>query len=181
MNISDEYFDWLYSIACRSEGGVTWRGLMRLLYDTPYRWDIPHDENRAADGKALRTRFGHSNGYSPKYMEYALHNKPASVFEVLLALSIRCEEHIMADEDFGDRSVQWFWEMLSSIGFNGQYDGIFNKELCEEKLKNFLDHNFSRNGKGGLFTLKLHPDVDVRKLELWYALMYHIDEVTGFY
>ena len=35
---------------------------------------------------------------------------------MMIALAIRCEEHIMDDPDAGDRTGQWFWSMLVSLG-----------------------------------------------------------------
>ena len=39
-----------------------------------------------------------------------LDNKTCSVLEMMIALAIRCEEHIMDDPDVGNRTGQWFWK-----------------------------------------------------------------------
>ena len=38
-------------------------------------------------------------------------NEPCSVLEMILALAIRCEDTIMANVRYGDRTTQWFWSI----------------------------------------------------------------------
>lgn len=45
-----------------------------------------------------------------------LDNRPCSVLEMIIALAIRLEEHIMDDPDIGNRTGQWFWDMIVSLG-----------------------------------------------------------------
>ena len=77
---------------------------------------IPMDGNRAEDGIDLRYRFGHEQHYSDAMVASFLDDRPCSVLEMMIALSIRCEEHIMDDPDVGNRTGQWFWSMIASLG-----------------------------------------------------------------
>ena len=55
--------------------------------------------------------------------------RPCSVLEMMIALSMRCEEQIMDDPDIGNRTGQWFWDMIDNLGlgeherlkFDGRY------------------------------------------------------------
>ena len=55
--------------------------------------------------KNLRYRFGREIKLPSGIISSELDNYPCSVLEMLIALSIRCEETIMTDEEYGDRTV----------------------------------------------------------------------------
>lgn len=40
--------------------------------------------------------------------------------EMIIALAIRLEEHIMDDPDIGNRTGQWFWDMIVSLGLGSE-------------------------------------------------------------
>ena len=103
-----EYFEWLYYLVCdkRFSEQNSYRKLFEHLHNTEFVYFVSMDGNRAQDGIDLRYRFGCSIGYKD-ISEYL--DGPCSVLEMMIALAIRCEEKIMDDPAYGDRTGQWFW------------------------------------------------------------------------
>ena len=95
---------------------LSYRKLLRELHRIEFTYSIPMDGNRAEDGVDLRYRFGYENGYSSSMISVYLDNRMCSVLEMMIALAIRCEEHIMDDPDIGNRTGQWFWNMIVNLG-----------------------------------------------------------------
>ena len=94
---------------------------------------------------------------------------------MMVSLSIRIEDHIMADSDFGNRTGQWFWEMVVSLGLFGMDDVQFSESQARAIIDNFQSLNYAPNGQGGLFTLK-KPRGDMRKYDIWYQMQFYISE-----
>ena len=166
--ISDDYFEWLYDIVDVNTYSryISYRRLLEYLHDTEFIFLIPKDENRAKDGADLRYRFALSHGLddTPECLD-----GPCSVLEMMVALAIRCEEDIMDDPDIGDRTKQWFWGMITSLGLGAMYDTRFDICYVEEVVERFLNRDYEHNGRGGLFTIK-HPRYDLRDIEIWRQL-----------
>lgn len=183
MNIEDqvktEYFEWMYELMCgdRFAKSITYRRLFMFLNNTEFTYFVPHDENRAADGTALRYRYCLLNDWTN--LEYCL-SGPCSVLEMMIALAIRCEERIMSDPEKGDRTRQWFWNMMRSLGLNSMTDYNFDEGLVNDAVTKFLNREYDRNGKGGLFTIK-GWDRDARDVEIWHQLMAYLNNLDGLY
>ena len=112
--LNNAYFDWMYQLVCDDEysRGLSYRKLLYLLHDTDFTFTIALDSNRYDDGIDLRYRFGNEQGYRDSMIASYLDNRPCSVLEMIIALAIRLEEHIMDDPDIGNRTGQWFWDMF---------------------------------------------------------------------
>lgn len=177
MNLTDLYFDWLYSIACGSEYAPSgsYKKLLGDLYDTTFEYTIPMDGNRAVDGVELRYQFGDTFGYSQPEITYHIDSKPCTVLEALIALANRYETHILSDPEFGDRTAQWFWAMLENLGIDEMEDNCYNHEVVMEAVYRFMDHEYARDGTGGLFTTS--TDQDMRQIELWYQFSIWYDDM----
>ena len=171
--IRSDYFEWLYYLMCdgRFDSSITYRKLFTFLHDTEFVYFIPYDENRADDGIALRYRFCLFN--ECENLEYCL-NGPCSVLEMMVALAIRCEERIMSDPEKGDRTAQWFWGMISSLGLSGMTDYNFDKRLVRDVITRFLDREYEPDGRGGLFTIR-RWNRDARDAEIWHQLMAYLN------
>lgn len=175
-HIRNSYFDWLVKIVTenRYDNDISYRKLLKHLYNTEFIYSIPRDSNRAEDGKDLRYRFSRTNS---KWRDADLYlDGPCSVLEMMVALAIRCEESIMADTHYGDRTGQWFWVMITSLGLGAMRDDIYDEEYVENCLIRFLNHDYEPNGKGGLFTIRGIKD-DLRKVEIWYQLCWYLDTI----
>lgn len=93
----------------------------------------------------------------------------------MIALAVRCEEHIMDDPDIGDRTGQWFWNMIVSLGLGSMTDERFDGEYVDEVVDIFLNREYERNGEGGLFTVN-DTDRDMRNVEIWYQMHWYLNE-----
>ena len=177
MDIRDDYFNWLYDLMCRDRYSetISYRKLFSYLYDTEFRYLIPMDANRAEDGIDLRYRFPYEYPGVEDPGRYL--SGPCSVLEMLIALAIRCEETIMDDPRFGDRTRQWFWTMITNLGLGSMTDDRYDSQYVEEVVERFLNRDYEPDGAGGLFTIN-HCDQDLRDVEIWYQLCYYLDTIT---
>ncbi len=171
-----KYFEWMYQLVCRNVKRVSYKKLFCQLYDTPFYYSIAMDGNRAEDGVDLRYRFGYENDIEDSAIASYLDDKECSVLEMMVALSIRCEEHIMDDPDIGDRTGKWFLIMVENLGLKKMTDEYFNEGYVAQVLNRFLNRDYERNGEGGLFMVR-HSNIDMRSVEIWYQAMWYLDEV----
>ena len=175
--VENEYFEWLYNSVCKNRvhDKVSYRKLFMLLHDTEFIFSIPNDVNRAKDGEELRYRFfleleEKEGVYPPVNIE-----GPCSVLEMLVALSIKCEESIMDDFQYGDRTAQWFWGMLRNMGIGLMTDDIFDRDYVKEKIDIFMNREYEPDGKGGLFYIRDCKE-DLRNVEIWIQLCWYLDK-----
>lgn len=97
------YFEWLIEHVCggRYNKLLRYRRLLLWLHKTEFIYSNPMDSNRVDDAVDFRRRFG-----------YLGKEHSCSVLEMMVALAVRCEEHIMGNQEIGDRTGEWFWEMI---------------------------------------------------------------------
>ncbi len=176
INVELKYFEWMCDYICegRYGGPNSYRKLLRYLHDVEFTYSIPKDANRAADGIDLRYRFAYDTGMAcaDTYLE-----GPCSVFEMILALAIRCEENIMDDPRKGDRTGQWFWHMINNLGLGYMIDNRFDISEAEDIVARFLDREYEPDGRGGLFTVR-YCDCDMRDEEIWTQMCYFLDTIA---
>lgn len=173
-NVVNEYFEWMYSMVCdpKQISSVRYRKLLTRLHDTEFFWQMERDINRAKDGINLRNRFSDETGYDvDEIMEM-----PCSVFEMMIALCLRCEETIMDNPDKGNRMSQWFWEMIVNLGLGGQHDENYDDDYIDSCLYIFMNREYEPDGKGGLVRLNNHRQ-DLRNVEIWYQMMWYLEEI----
>ena len=171
--VKDAYFECKYRLVC---SGKRRRILLSHLHNIDFTYTIPMDGNRAEDGTDLRYRFGYENSYDGAIIATYLDDRPCSVLEMLIALAIRCEEHIMDDPDIGNRTGQWFDDMISNLGLSRMTDARFDKNYVNRVIDKFLNREYGRNGEGGLFTVE-HCPRDLRSVEIWYQMCLYLDEI----
>lgn len=171
------YFDWLYDLMCegRYSEETSFRKLFAYLHRTEFTYLIERDENRAIDGIDLRYRFALTNRYTDIYEDYL--DGPCSVLEMMIALAIMCEEHIMDDPSKGDRTRQWFWYMIVNMGLGGMSDVHFDKRYVIDIVDIFLNRDYAPDGRGGLFTIK-NCDTDLRNVEIIYQLYWYLNSIN---
>lgn len=178
-DLENEYFEWLCGIVYDDDyrENFSYKKLLAYLHNTPFVYSIEMDSNRAEDGIALRYRFGRRCGYSQGVISTVLDTKTfASVLEVMIALSIRCEEQIMANPNYGDRTGQWFWNMITSLGIGSMTDDRFLEPFVMSNIQRFLKRNYDLDGRGGLFTVP--GRTDMRQTEIWYQMCYYLDTIV---
>ncbi len=176
--LSDEYFEWMYHLVCDDgySKKLSYRKLLEFLNEVEFYYILPMDGNREEDGINLRYRFGYEMGYDDPLIATYLDNRPCSVLEMMVALSLRCEENIMDDPDLGDRIGQWFWGMVVSLGLGGMHDDRFDPLKASHILHRFLERNYEADGEGGLFTIPGCKH-DLRQVEIWYQMCWYLNDI----
>lgn len=173
------YFAWLCNHVLKGKSHVGWYKLLKRLYETQFTYTLPMDDNREADGRGLRYRFLCETRYGGLISEgvsWEFQNSvPCSVLEMMIALALRCEEHIMHDNEIGDRTSKWFWEMVGSLGLGGMFDSRYDQEYVDHVLERFLRRDYEPNGRGGLFTVD--TPYDMRDVDIWYQAMFYINSI----
>jgi hypothetical protein len=161
----ERYLTWLYQqvapVRFRNPTRTFW-SLLRLLYVKEFIWFVPNDDNRVADGKALRYEFVQDEGFEHVNEEWL--NMGCSVLEMLIALSRR-----LAFEDGGEPRG-WFWHLLRNLGLNEYNDA---NPPNPREVNNILDvliwRQYDRDGNGGLFPLR-NANEDQKYVEIWYQM-----------
>ncbi|MDU5951804.1 MAG: hypothetical protein E6Z06_02840 [Clostridiales bacterium] len=98
--------------------------------------------------------------------------KPTSVLEVLIGLSVRFEEQIMVDPEVGNRTGEWFWSMIMTMGLGHMDDDHYDAEQVDYILRRFLDRQYEPNGEGSIFKTK--RNVDMREVGLWLQMSWYL-------
>lgn len=176
--LRQEYFEWLYRKVYSVEyyNKQSYRELLLYLFNYKFIWYYEMDENRAKNGISLRYRFGYESDYSDDFIRQNLDIYDCSVLEMIIALAIDIEENIMLDPLYGDRTGQWFWNMMSSLGIGNQDDSNFNESHTAKKISIFMTHHYKRNGQGGLFTIHTQ-DVDMTQHDIWWQALQYVNEL----
>lgn len=178
--VKKRYFEWMCDIVSDSGrvDGASYIKLFRILNEIDFYYIVQMDENKEADGIDLRYRFGYEEDYDQACISTYLDNHPCSVLEMMVALSIRCEEHIMYDPDIGDRTYLWFWSMIESLGLSHMSDPIFDESTVRNVIDRFLNRKYERDGTGGLFTVEDSKE-DLRRMEIWYQMCGYLNKNIG--
>lgn len=174
--IEEDYFEWLCNKIVDTNSNVKYSMLTSYLYDHVFVAVMSMDENRSEDGKELRRRFiiEKCDIYTPNNLRSFDDNRQCSMLEMMVALSIRCEETIMVDDKYGDRTGIWFWNMIVSLGLGTMNDSRFDENYVNIILDKFINRQYQRNGKGGLFTID-GIKKDMRTVEIWYQMCWYLD------
>lgn len=171
-NVKDIYYDWIYNQICDNRFDYYGR-LIDKLFNTEFRYSIVEDENRYEDGLSLRYKFSYATGVDTNVPEMEF---PCTVLEMMVALSIRLETQFMHKMSKGCRTSQWFWEMVFNMGLNDMVNENYNEKKVNIILKRFLDRNYNKNGKGGLFVID-GLDKDLRDYEIWCQACWYLNGV----
>lgn len=177
--INHLYFDWMIGLAIpdrylRSKYGK----LLASLNDTEFYYLIPLDENRYIDGINLRQRFIFENCINETDFPEFIEEQKCSMLEMMVALSLRCEEHIMGDPEIGNRMYIWFLDMIKSLQLYDMTDDNFDEYYFREIIDRFLNHDYAYNGVGGLFTIS-NPPQNMQETEIWYQMCWYLDSILG--
>ena len=176
-DLKERYFWWMVSLV--SDGkAFKHEKLFRLLNETPFTYLLAMDGDRYENGIDLRYEFGYEENLPDSEVSKVLDDIPCSVLEMMVALAYRCEVHIMADEDIGNRTGKWFWTMISCMGLITQDDDHFDRTKVNYIIGRFLARKYDRDGSGGLFIIRNHPETDMRTVEIWYQLALYLHENT---
>ena len=105
--IQEEYFEWMCEIVganANHEGDYSFDKLLRHLHQIEFTYTIPKDENRAKAGIGLRRRFSINTNQDIKdYLD-----GPCSVLELIVSIAKTCDEDMIDNTDYGDRTAHMF-------------------------------------------------------------------------
>lgn len=173
--IINEYFEWLYDLICgkRYSQRISYRKLLSHLHSITFTYSIKHDVNRAEDGEALRYRYAMLHGFTdvPECLD-----APCSVLEMMIALAVRCEETIMDDPNFGERTGQWFWLMIDNLGLSLMTDRKYDPDTVDKIVTRFLRREYEPDGTGGLFRIE-DCVCDLREVQIWHQMCRFLDTI----
>ena len=171
--LDDLYLEWLYSkigtLRNRNPNKSYWN-LSKQLYQKPFRWIVPNDDNRGEDGRDLRYDFADSLGINRLDEEWM--SLDCSVLEMLIALSERA-----AFESYGECG-DWFRKFLENLGILQYTDSNYDEDAAldiDVAIERLLNREYERNGRGGLFPL-IRARRDQRKVEIWYQMSSYLLE-----
>lgn len=175
--VNNEYFEWMCNTvdADRFPKENSYNKLLMHLHSVEFTWSIPRDSNRAENGIAMRFNYSYNHaGYedAERYL-----TGPCSVLEMMVALALQCEKTLMDDPAYGDRTGQWFWGMIKSLGLGSMTDSRFDRGFVDDVIYRFLNREYEPNGKGGLFTIK-NCEEDLREVEIFYQLCWYLDTIV---
>lgn len=160
--IDELYFKWLYcqvGSVLEKNPSRSYFKLLGLLHEKDFVWIVPHDDNRAEDGRGLRREFlEYEDIHSPDpvWMRY-----PCSMLELLIGLSRRL--NFLTDAE----PRVWFWQLMENLGLDKYNDNTLVPDVEIDKvLENVIWRTYDRKGRGGLFPLR-RPHEDQRDVELW--------------
>lgn len=178
LNFEDRYFQWLCDVAM-GRNSIMYSHLLYLLHHTEFQFSYALDKNRYLDGIGMRHRFYMDNPelfgeFSP---DDIFGEMSCTVLEMMVALSVRINESILANY-FGDSNGIYilFNAMLNSLNIVRYDNNHFNERRVQCILEDFMNHNYERNGAGGLFTI--HDDTkDMRQEEIWCQCGWYLNEL----
>ncbi len=144
------------------------------LHQIEFYTFVPNDDNRASDGRHLREAFERV----PPGIDVTHINGPCTVLEMLIALAQRLDFQ-MWDYQKGDRTAKWFWELVKNLELEVFEDADpYIKPKIEhnnEIIEGMMARTYTRKGQGGLFPMR-RAGHDMRKVEIWFQMMYWMDE-----
>jgi len=170
-SLAEDYLRWL-GPQIRDEHSNpdrTYWDLLRLMFETEFVPIIAHDDNRAADGRDLRSEFCYARNLPTDTLKEAW---PPSFLEVLIGLAQRLE--FMA----GGNARSWAWTLLTNLKLDRMSDPLSNrkKKQAADILETCIGRTYTPDGVGGFFPLAW-PEEDQRKVELWYQMAAYISEL----
>lgn len=140
------------------------------LLNTRYIYFVGNDCNRAEDGLSMRVEFEHKHGVINDI------DDECTLLEMFVKLAIRCDEDVMYDPEYGDRVEKWFWEMLSNLGLTRFNNRHYDKEAVDYILDGFNNRIYGKKGGEGCAFPVEKPLHDMRTTEIWYQMMWWLNE-----
>lgn len=173
MDVNKVYFNWLCERIGVCDLPISF--LAKQLYETNFTSFIHGDENREKDGLNLRYLFFDEFRDIDGTEIYPYCN----MLEMLIALAERWDRQYMYDPEYGNRSDEWFRQMLRNLGVDKFTDWNWDEDAQYEIkmiLDTFLTRQYNYDGSGGgLFQINT-PFRDQRTIEIWDQLGDYIND-----
>jgi len=185
-NLKDDYFRWLYDSIGKQR--KSYKKLCRVLHAKPFRWSVPNDDNRCKDGLDLRTEYIEEKNLDETHLEVAYFLKgDCTTFEVLVGLAQRIDFLMYDLNPKTNHKSRWFMEMVENLNLkkfddliskDGRFDPVSEAEI-DDVLEVLMDRTYDFYGRASLFPMKKRPPKDLAQVEIWYQLMWYLDENYG--
>lgn len=92
--------------------------------------------DRYEDAEQLRIDYGIDNNIKDVLLYFE--DTSITVFEVLVALSMRLEKKVVPNNKKGDRTSQWFWALINDIGLGKQDDDRCDSNIIDGIVKEWM-------------------------------------------
>lgn len=170
--LDDQYIEWLYNLVGRQAENVDHWHLMKQLNSREFvaMPEAPSDENRCADGMALRQEF--RRHHRNVVVEQHWLEMGCSVLEMLIGIARRLSFE-MPDGEVGE----WFWHLIGNLGLTRYHDGRWHGRAVDQVIERIIWRQYSYDGNGGLFPLN-QPQDDQRRVELWFQMESYMLEMS---
>ncbi len=171
--MNDIYFEWLCDLVHGDDPDCSFVILLGTLHSYEFEWFLPLDEDRAINGIELRRTFLSSmpSDYINDDEIDIFMMRPCSVLEMLIALAIDIQEELMWNPDKGNRTVSWFWLMITNLNLNDLDDRHYISEKADAKvddiLTRWMHRDFDPDGTGSIFPIE-GCNEDLRSELIWY-------------
>lgn len=187
--LKEEYFDWLVNNLLGKSIFSRYTKLCKELHSKKFRWFVHNDDNRCEDGLNLRDIFIEKKNLDESHLEVKYFLKgDCTVLEMMVALAQRMN-NLMYDinDTQNDKTPKFFHEILVNLNLNRFVDGYnlgrdfdpVSEAQINEVLEIMMDRTYGVDGLGGMFPLKKHHREDQSKVEIYYQMMYWLDENYG--
>lgn len=137
--------------------------LMHILHSIEFVWFVMNDDNRASDGKYLRTIFLEDNPQFVRELQSEFDIHPCTWLEMLIALASRMS--FITSKTVGE----CFLYLLRNLGFIATEEYLVQTD--EEFIRHFCEivnnRQYGANGQGGLFPLKEPTNPPQTEVEIW--------------
>lgn len=177
------YLEWLESFTIDEtvddNRRLSYRNLLKTLWDIPFKPLLGNDDDRAAEGLELRSRYDYilakaSGGdmFTPPDVD-AIFGE-CRVLEMLIALSMRMYD-LMQDMGFYNSVSRWFWELMKNVGFDILDDDTWEttnrpQEFVERIVVGIMNGYGHRNRPGGWFYVE-----GWQSMEIWYQMHMYLN------
>lgn len=169
FELDKEYREWFID-QLNVIDGLDYGPLLCELFDVEFYSLVKYDEDRGADGMALRDVWAKEIGYRDRF-DFG----PPKLLEVLVGIAKRIEFQIFGSQYIDEWDyVKIFWDLIWNLGLKDMH-GDLSKRDCDtflERCDTFLercDKNVT------LFCIK-NDHRDMRKLPLWTQMGLYVNE-----
>lgn len=169
--LRDDYFTWLIGkVGYDRKTDEHMYDILAYLFSQDFFYIHPMDSGRFDDGVDLRYQFAAFKGIEYHKAANELDNRPCSVLEMLVALSIGVEE-IMFDSIMADTydAGYWFRVFMKNLGID---DGDADVPSI---LSRFLNREYDSDGTGSIVRIS-DPYKDCREADIWMQVTWYLTE-----
>lgn len=163
------YFDWLCHFVEDGKHKTGYRKLLLKLHNISYTYVNDMDRNRRDDGLGLRWEFAHETNIGYIDVMYSMDYAPCTFLEMLVALCVRCENELMSDSSYGNRTALWFWEIMSNMHLGSMKDPVYDGQIVYDIAKKVMRCGYESDGTDGYFYIE-DCQIDLRTADIWYQL-----------